>query len=65
METQIEIESSPVYNKKDWKVWWRLTRPHTLTAAFVPVTFRNRTFYEYLFQHSILAFLLLCSSQVF
>ena len=38
METQIEIESSPVYNKKDWKVWWRLTRPHTLTAAFVPVT---------------------------
>src|SRR6476619_3088619 len=38
METQIEIKSSPVYYKKDWKVWWRLTRPHTLTAAFIPVT---------------------------
>lgn len=21
----------------DWRVWWQLTRPHTLTAAFVPV----------------------------
>ncbi len=38
METQIELESSPAYYKKDWKVWWRLTRPHTLTASFVPVT---------------------------
>ena len=38
METQLETTSSPVYYKKDWKVWWRLTRPHTLTAAFVPVT---------------------------
>ena len=38
METQIELESSPTYYKKDWKVWWRLTRPHTLTASFVPVT---------------------------
>lgn len=23
--------------KKGWRIWWRLTRPHTLTAAFVPV----------------------------
>ncbi|ASB87777.1 1,4-dihydroxy-2-naphthoate polyprenyltransferase [Bacillus sonorensis] len=23
---------------KSWRVWWMLTRPHTLTAAFVPVT---------------------------
>jgi 1,4-dihydroxy-2-naphthoate polyprenyltransferase len=22
---------------KGWKVWWQLPRPHTLTAAFVPV----------------------------
>lgn len=22
---------------KGWRIWWRLTRPHTLTAAFVPV----------------------------
>ncbi|KGP72040.1 1,4-dihydroxy-2-naphthoate polyprenyltransferase [Pontibacillus yanchengensis] len=23
--------------RKGWQVWWRLLRPHTLTAAFVPV----------------------------
>jgi 1,4-dihydroxy-2-naphthoate polyprenyltransferase len=23
--------------EKGWKIWWQLTRPHTLTAAFVPV----------------------------
>lgn len=23
--------------KQSWKIWWRLMRPHTLTAAFVPV----------------------------
>ncbi|ANB62086.1 1,4-dihydroxy-2-naphthoate polyprenyltransferase [Anoxybacteroides amylolyticum] len=25
-------------SERDWRVWWRLTRPHTLTAAFVPVS---------------------------
>ena len=20
-----------------WRIWWQLTRPHTLTAAFAPV----------------------------
>jgi len=24
-------------NKKNWRVWWNITRPHTLTASFVPV----------------------------
>lgn len=23
--------------QSDWRIWWRLLRPHTLTAAFVPV----------------------------
>ncbi|QPC47321.1 1,4-dihydroxy-2-naphthoate polyprenyltransferase [Mangrovibacillus cuniculi] len=23
---------------KGWRIWWQLTRPHTLTAAFVPVS---------------------------
>ena len=27
----------PSSDSKNWRVWWRLTRPHTLTAAFVPV----------------------------
>ncbi|MCU9614298.1 1,4-dihydroxy-2-naphthoate polyprenyltransferase [Caldibacillus lycopersici] len=36
---QTEIQSNPTgLNKRGWKVWWRLTRPHTLTAAFIPVT---------------------------
>lgn len=29
--------SFPSSESKNWKVWWQLTRPHTLTAAFVPV----------------------------
>ena len=24
-------------NKRSWRVWWKLTRPHTLTAGFTPV----------------------------
>lgn len=27
----------PITPNRDWKVWWRLTRPHTLTASFAPV----------------------------
>ncbi|WP_174734906.1 1,4-dihydroxy-2-naphthoate polyprenyltransferase [Mesobacillus harenae] len=38
METQLQPSSSPLYKKDNsWRVWWQLTRPHTLTAAFVPV----------------------------
>ncbi|WP_152534753.1 1,4-dihydroxy-2-naphthoate polyprenyltransferase [Bacillus cihuensis] len=28
---------SPKQEKHSWKIWWELIRPHTLTAAFVPV----------------------------
>ena len=28
---------SAMSSDKGWRIWWRLTRPHTLTAAFVPV----------------------------
>lgn len=37
MQTQMNNVSTSVYKQKDWRVWWRLTRPHTLTASFVPV----------------------------
>jgi len=37
MQPQTQTSSSPAVNNKNWKVWWQLTRPHTLTAAFVPV----------------------------
>ncbi|WP_428911238.1 1,4-dihydroxy-2-naphthoate polyprenyltransferase [Niallia sp. Krafla_26] len=36
MQTQINNHSS-LKEQKNWRVWWRLTRPHTLTASFVPV----------------------------
>ncbi|WP_062109558.1 1,4-dihydroxy-2-naphthoate polyprenyltransferase [Bacillus niameyensis] len=29
--------NSVVPADKGWRIWWQLTRPHTLTAAFVPV----------------------------
>ncbi|UOF90242.1 1,4-dihydroxy-2-naphthoate polyprenyltransferase [Fodinisporobacter ferrooxydans] len=29
--------TNPIRPSGEWKVWWRLLRPHTLTASFVPV----------------------------
>ncbi len=29
--------SSVIQADKGWRIWWQLARPHTLTAAFVPV----------------------------
>ena len=37
MQPQLQPSSSPAVNGGDWRVWWQLTRPHTLTAAFAPV----------------------------
>lgn len=37
MQPQMQTSSSPTLGGKNWRVWWKLTRPHTLTAAFVPV----------------------------
>lgn len=37
MQSQPQTNISQPSSKKAWKVWWQLTRPHTLTAAFVPV----------------------------
>jgi 1,4-dihydroxy-2-naphthoate polyprenyltransferase len=37
MQPQMHKGSSEVVKKRNWKIWWQLTRPHTLTAAFVPV----------------------------
>ncbi|CAM3769915.1 1,4-dihydroxy-2-naphthoate polyprenyltransferase [Mesobacillus zeae] len=37
MHTQLHTSSSPIQRNHGWKVWWQLTRPHTLTAAFAPV----------------------------
>ncbi|MBS4208576.1 1,4-dihydroxy-2-naphthoate polyprenyltransferase [Bacillus sp. FJAT-50079] len=32
LQTQLIVPAD-----KGWRIWWQLTRPHTLTAAFVPV----------------------------
>lgn len=36
MQPQMKTNSS-VVKQRGFRVWWQLTRPHTLTAAFVPV----------------------------
>lgn len=37
MQTETNTSQQAVAKNKGWKVWWQLTRPHTLTASFVPV----------------------------
>ncbi|MDQ0857913.1 1,4-dihydroxy-2-naphthoate polyprenyltransferase [Bacillus sp. V2I10] len=40
MHTQSHITQNvpSIKPDKSWKVWWMLLRPHTLSAAFIPVT---------------------------
>ncbi len=51
--------------KTSWKVWWKLTRPHTLTAGFVPVligtafAFQSGDFHITLFFAMMIASLLI------
>ncbi|KIL43953.1 1,4-dihydroxy-2-naphthoate polyprenyltransferase [Jeotgalibacillus soli] len=33
----MNTQQTTVQADKGWRIWWQLTRPHTLTAAFVPV----------------------------
>src|SRR5690625_751773 len=34
----MEQDMKELLNERDgWQVWWRLLRPHTLTASFIPV----------------------------
>jgi 1,4-dihydroxy-2-naphthoate polyprenyltransferase len=35
---QSQSESLTRKHRPDWRTWWKLLRPHTLTAAFVPVS---------------------------
>lgn len=37
MQPHSQTSLDPAEKQKSAKVWWQLTRPHTLTAAFVPV----------------------------
>ena len=38
MQPNLQHTSKPVVeSNRGFQVWWQMTRPHTLTAAFVPV----------------------------
>ncbi len=37
MHPEAQHNSEIILKRPNWRVWWTLTRPHTLTAAFVPV----------------------------
>lgn len=37
VETNSSFTEPKIKQQKSWRVWWNLLRPHTLTAAFIPV----------------------------
>lgn len=37
MQPEVNHSTDILPKRRNWRVWWTLTRPHTLTAAFVPV----------------------------
>lgn len=51
-----------------WKIWWKLLRPHTLTAAFVPVAigtalaYNDGAFHPFLFVAMLIAAILIQSA---
>lgn len=67
MQHQIENHNQTVAvtPKKGWRVWWQLLRPHTLTAAFVPVfigtalALENGQFHGALFSAMLIASILI------
>ena len=47
-----------------WRVWWKLTRPHTLTASFVPVFLGTMIAISYTQIHWALFFAMLVASML-
>jgi 1,4-dihydroxy-2-naphthoate polyprenyltransferase len=37
LQNEANHNQKVIKRNKNWRVWWTLTRPHTLTAAFIPV----------------------------
>lgn len=37
MQPTLNKNQVTVNSNKNWKIWWHLLRPHTLTASFIPV----------------------------
>ncbi|MBO1513107.1 1,4-dihydroxy-2-naphthoate polyprenyltransferase [Metabacillus bambusae] len=38
MQPQTTPQVPSINQDKGWRIWWKLLRPHTLSAAFIPVT---------------------------
>lgn len=53
---------SVVPSDKGWRIWWQLTRPHTLTAAFVPVLLGTALAVKYNSLHVLLFTAMLVAS---
>ena len=47
-----------------WRIWWQLTRPHTLTASFVPVFLGTMIAISYIEIHWTLFFAMLFASML-
>ncbi|WAA11797.1 1,4-dihydroxy-2-naphthoate polyprenyltransferase [Fervidibacillus halotolerans] len=62
MHFQAERKEIIQKRKKDWRVWWKMTRPHTLTASFVPVTLGTVMALEITDIHFLLFFAMLVAS---
>jgi 1,4-dihydroxy-2-naphthoate octaprenyltransferase len=59
----MEMNSTPaIQPEKGWRVWWHLTRPHTLTAGFVPVFLGTALAYKHTSIHFGLFFAMLIAS---
>lgn len=64
MHNKIDVKTA--LNERDgWQIWWRLLRPHTLTASFVPVfvgtmsALLERSFHVNLFLAMLIASILI------
>ncbi|MEI5908766.1 1,4-dihydroxy-2-naphthoate polyprenyltransferase [Bacillus spongiae] len=56
------MELTNIQSEQGWRIWWKLTRPHTLTAAFVPVALGTALSLKYSSLHWGLFFSMLIAS---
>jgi 1,4-dihydroxy-2-naphthoate octaprenyltransferase len=61
LEPNVQPVAAPLQSSK-LQVWWRLTRPHTLTASFVPVSIGTALAYENGHYNGLLFIIMLLAS---
>ncbi|WML45744.1 1,4-dihydroxy-2-naphthoate polyprenyltransferase [Neobacillus sp. PS3-40] len=63
MQPQLKSETKPVIeSNRGFSIWWKMTRPHTLTASFVPVLLGSALALKYGKIHFGLFFAMLIAS---